>query len=237
MKRSWILLLAVCMLFTGCGRKADKICSLDDLEGKTIGVQMKTTGDIYASDIKNAKTKQFNKGIDAVKALRKGVVDAVMIDDAPAKVFAAQYSDVKILEEPYAKEEYGITVNKEETGLRDKINEALEGEQKTAYQWQKKKHSGGKLVMVTNAEFPPYESKDNKGNVVGIDVDIMKAICDMLDMDLEINDTAFDSILANVERKMADVGVAGMTITEERRKQVDFTDPYTTAKQVVIVRK
>ena len=59
----------------------------------------------------------------------------------------------------------------------------------------------------------------------------------MLDMDLEINDTAFDSILANVERKMADVGVAGMTITEERRKQVDFTDPYTTAKQVVIVRK
>ena len=81
MKRSWILLLAVCMLFTGCGRKADKICSLDDLEGKTIGVQMKTTGDIYASDIKNAKTKQFNKGIDAVKALRKGVVDAVMIDD------------------------------------------------------------------------------------------------------------------------------------------------------------
>ena len=91
--------------------------------------------------------------------------------------------------------------------------------------------------MVTNAEFPPYESKDNKGNVVGIDVDIMKAICDMLDMDLEINDTAFDSILANVERKMADVGVAGMTITEERRKQVDFTNPYTTAKQVVIVRK
>ena len=255
MKRSWILLLAVCMLFTGCGRKEDKIRSLDDLEGKTIGVQMKTTGDIYASDIKNAKTKQFNKGIDAVKALRKGVVDAVMIDDAPAKVFAAQYSDVKILEEPYAKEEYGIAVNKEETGLRDKINEALEkleqngtlasirqawlqeGEQKTAYQWQKKKHSGGKLVMVTNAEFPPYESKDNKGNVVGIDVDIMKAICDMLDMDLEINDTAFDSILANVERKMADVGVAGMTITEERRKQVDFTDPYTTAKQVVLVRK
>ena len=91
--------------------------------------------------------------------------------------------------------------------------------------------------MVTNAEFPPYESKDNKGNVVGIDVDIMKAICDMLDMDLEINDTAFDSILANVERKMADVGVAGMTITEERRNQVDFTDPFTTAKQVVIVRK
>jgi len=112
MKRSWILLLAVCMLFTGCGRKADKIRSLDDLEGKTIGVQMKTTGDIYASDIKNAKTKQFNKGIDAVKALRKGVVDAVMIDDAPAKVFAAQYSDVKILEEPYAKEVASLSIKK-----------------------------------------------------------------------------------------------------------------------------
>ena len=71
----------------------------------------------------------------------------------------------------------------------------------------------------------------------GYDVMVARMLADKLDMDLEINDTAFDSILANVERKMADVGVAGMTITEERRKQVDFTDPYTTAKQVVIVRK
>ena len=93
------------------------------------------------------------------------------------------------------------------------------------------------LVMVTNAEFPPYESKLDSGDIVGIDVDIMKAVCDKLGRRLEITDTAFDSVVANVERKMADVGVAAMTITDERKKSVDFTEPYMKATQVVIVRK
>ena len=91
--------------------------------------------------------------------------------------------------------------------------------------------------MVTNAEFPPYESKLDSGDIVGIDVDIMKAVCDKLGRRLEITDTAFDSVVANVERKMADVGVAAMTITDERKKRVDFTEPYMKATQVVIVRK
>ena len=93
------------------------------------------------------------------------------------------------------------------------------------------------LVMATNAEFPPYESKDSSGEIVGIDVDMMKAVCDKLDRKLKITNTAFDSIVVNVERKMADAGVAAMTITEERKKYVDFSDSYMTATQVVIVRK
>ena len=82
-----IMLLMVCVLILGgCGKKKNTVHSLDDLKNKSIGVQMKTTGDIYVSDIEGAQIKRFNKGLDAVKALRKGVVDAVMIDDAPAKV-------------------------------------------------------------------------------------------------------------------------------------------------------
>ena len=251
-----IMLLMVCVLILGgCGKKKNTVHSLDDLKNKSIGVQMKTTGDIYVSDIEGAQIKRFNKGLDAVKALRKGVVDAVMIDDAPAKVFAERFDDVEILSEPYAEEEYGIAVNKDERELLGQIDQALQelkddgtlgkivkawlqdGETQTAYETGKKKSDRKELVMVTNAEFPPYESKLDSGDIVGIDVDIMKAVCDKLGRRLEITDTAFDSVVANVERKMADVGVAAMTITDERKKSVDFTEPYMKATQVVIVRK
>ncbi len=251
-----IMLLMICVLILGgCGTKKNTIHSLDDLKNKSIGVQMKTTGDIYASDIEGAEIKRFNKGIDAVKALRKGVIDAVMIDDAPAKVFADQFDDVEILSEPYAEEEYGIAVNKDEQELLKQIDQALQelkeegtlndivkawlrdGETHTAYESSQKKTNRKELVMVTNAEFPPYESKLDSGDIVGIDVDIMKAVCDKLDRRLKITDTAFDSVVANVERQMADVGMAAMTITGERKKSVDFTHPYMKATQVVIVRK
>lgn len=255
MKKTIIILIACMLMVSGCGKTKNTVNSLDDLEGKTIGVQMKTTGDIYSSDIKDAQIKRFNKGEDAVKALQKGVVDAVMIDDEPAKVFAEKYEDVKILSEPYAEEEYGIAVNKEEQKLLRQINQALDelkkegtldeikkawlqnGEKKTAYSSKSSKTGQTELIMATNAEFPPYESKDSSGEIVGIDVDMMKAVCDKLDRKLKITDTAFDSIVVNVERKMADAGVAAMTITEERKKYVDFSDSYMTATQVVIVRK
>lgn len=255
MKKTIIILIACMLMVSGCGKTKNTVNSLDDLEGKTIGVQMKTTGDIYSSDIKNAQIKRFNKGEDAVKALRKGVVDAVMIDDEPAKVFVEKYKDVKILSEPYAEEEYGIAVNKGEQKLLRQIDQALDelkkegtldeikkawlqdGEKKTAYSSKSSKTGQTELIMATNAEFPPYESKDSSGEIVGIDVDMMKAVCDKLDRKLKITNTAFDSIVVNVERKMADAGVAAMTITEERKKYVDFSDSYMTATQVVIVRK
>lgn len=90
------------------------------------------------------------------------------------------------------------------------------------------------LTMATNAEFPPYEYMESN-EVVGIDVDIAQAICDKLDMELVIDNIAFDSIIPAVQSGKADVGVAGMTVTEDRLQSIDFTDTYTTATQVIIV--
>ena len=90
--------------------------------------------------------------------------------------------------------------------------------------------------MVTNAEFPPYEDQAEDGTIVGIDVDIMKAICDELDMKLQVDHTSFDSLIASVQRGTADVAVAAMTIREDRLEQVDFSNVYISAKQVIIVR-
>ena len=75
----------------------------------------------------------------------------------------------------------------------------------------------GTLVMATNAEFPPYESKEND-KVVGIDADMMQAVCDKLGYELKIDDMAFDSIISAVQSGKADVGVAGMTVTPDREK-------------------
>lgn len=95
--------------------------------------------------------------------------------------------------------------------------------------------AGGKLVMVTNAEFPPYEFHENN-EIVGIDADIAKAIADKLGMELEIRDMAFDSLIPAVQSGKADFTAAGMTVDEDRKKNVDFTDTYAKAAQVIIVK-
>ena len=96
--------------------------------------------------------------------------------------------------------------------------------------------AGGVLVMATNAEFEPWEYKEGN-DIVGIDADISKAICDKLGYELKIEDMSFETILASVNSGKADFGAAGMTVTPEREESVDFTDTYANATQVVIVRK
>ncbi len=91
-----------------------------------------------------------------------------------------------------------------------------------------------KLVMATNAEFPPYEYYDGD-DIVGIDAEFAAAIADKLGMELSIEDMAFDSIIPAVQSGKADFGAAGMTVTEERESQVDFSDSYYTGRQVIIV--
>jgi len=96
--------------------------------------------------------------------------------------------------------------------------------------------SKGVLVMATNAEFPPYEFHEG-GEIVGIDVEIARAIAAEMGMDFEIEDIAFDSIIPAVQSGKADFGAAGMTVNEDRKMNVDFSDPYASATQVIIVKE
>ena len=95
--------------------------------------------------------------------------------------------------------------------------------------------AGGQLIMATNAEFPPYEYREGD-QIVGIDADIAAAIAEELGMELVIEDMQFDSIIAAVQSGKADIGVAGMTVTEDRLATVNFSSPYTQAVQVIIVK-
>ena len=276
-KKLLLLTMLFVMVFAlaGCGKKsevgASDVHSVDDLEGSTIGVQQGTTGEIYVSDYEGddagTVVERYKACQDAITSLKNGNIDCVVIDEQPAKAFVARNSDLSILEEEFAVEEYAIAIAKENTELEGQINAALkelkeEGtldkiikayisdDEDDAYTYVSPEgidYSNGTLVMATNATFPPYEYYDatisakysdahSTNEVVGIDAEMMMAICDKLGMKLEISNMDFDSIIIAVQTGQADVGVAGMTVTEERLENVNFSDPYTTATQVIVVR-
>lgn len=254
-----VMLVGACVFsMAACGSKkeeAKKIESADDLKDAKIGVQTGTTGDIYCSDdFGDDHVERFNKGADAVQALVKGKIDAVVIDNEPAKAFVDANDGLKILETPYVEEDYAMCFKKGNTELEDKFNAAIkelkedgtfdkiigyyiDGTEDKGYESPADAdRSNGKLVMATNATFEPYEYyEDNK--IVGVDVDFAQAIADKLGMELTVNDMEFDSIIAAVDSGKADFGAAGMTVTKEREKQVDFSDSYYTGKQMIIVKK
>ncbi|MGN0801686.1 MAG: transporter substrate-binding domain-containing protein, partial [Candidatus Faecivicinus sp.] len=94
------------------------------------------------------------------------------------------------------------------------------------------------LKMGTNAAFPPYEYYDDETNdIVGIDAEVAAAICEKLGYDLEIVDMDFDSLIPAVANGKIDMVLAGLTVTEERKQNVDFTTSYATGVQVVIVKE
>ena len=238
-----------------CGKKESKVITgKDDLVGAKIGVQTGTTGDFYASDeYGDENVEKYNKGFEAVQALTQNKIDAVIIDDQPASVFVEQNDKIKILEEEFIQEDYAICIAKENTELKEQINAALAqikedgtfqaivdyyigGVEGSAPYIVKDVERNGTLVMATNAEFPPYEYREGDA-IVGLDVDMAKAIADILGKELVIEDMNFDSIIAAVQTGKADIGCAGLTVTEDRLKSIDFTDSYYTGRQVIIVNK
>ena len=260
-----VILLTGLMLLTltACGQKnadqaPDKVISgVDDLEGAKIGVQIGTVGDTYASDYEGddagTEVARYNKGADAVQALKQNKIDCVIIDEQPALAFVDKNPELKILDEEFTNEDYAICVAKGNDELLDKINGALDELKqdgtlesiinnyigvdagKTPYVSSDDViRDNGTLTMATNAAFPPYEYYEN-GTIVGIDADMAQAIADKLGMNLVISDMEFDSIIAAVQSGKADFGAAGLTVTEDRLKNINFSESYTTAKQVIIV--
>jgi polar amino acid transport system substrate-binding protein len=95
--------------------------------------------------------------------------------------------------------------------------------------------TSGKLTMSTNAAFPPYEMTTDNGSFEGIDVEIAGAIAEKLGLELQIDDMDFDSALLAVQQGKSDIVMAGVSVTEDRKLVMDFSDTYATGTQVIIV--
>ncbi len=157
---------------------------------------------------------------------------------------------LKILDTEYTVEDYAICVAKENTELLEKINTALaeleaDGTKQAivdkyiqgkehSLEFQKDAEGKKELHMATNAQFPPYEYYDGD-KIVGIDAEMAAAIADKLGMKLVIDDMEFDSIIVSVQQGKSDMGMAGMTVTEERLQNINFSDSYATGIQSIIV--
>ncbi len=93
----------------------------------------------------------------------------------------------------------------------------------------------GEIVMYTNAEFPPYEYLGDDNNVAGVDVEIGQAIADSLGVKLKVQNTNFEGIVAGIASGKGDLGLSGITITAERKKEVDFSVPYVESVQYLVI--
>ena len=171
-------------------------------------------------------------------------------DDKKADEPATSAAKVKVVDIELSSEEYAFGVDKKQPELKEKCNELLKemkssGEleeisnhffgdgEPVAVTSAKQDNSKDQLVVATNVEFAPFEYKEGD-KFYGIDMEIAKLLADKLGKELVIVDMAFDAVLLSVQQQKADIGMAGLTVTEERAKQVDFSDPYYNAAQKII---
>ncbi len=95
----------------------------------------------------------------------------------------------------------------------------------------------GTITIGTSPDYPPFESIDDKGNIVGFDVDIAKAVAEELGVEAKFVNMGFDTIITAVKNGQVDLGVSSFSVSEERKMSIDFSKPYITSSQVILVKK
>ncbi|MBR6061710.1 MAG: transporter substrate-binding domain-containing protein [Spirochaetales bacterium] len=255
----YLLRLTVCvlMLVSICGCiKSDRISSIRDLSGKRIGVQSGTTSEELLMNhdaIHDTHITSYQSSYAAVADLMTGTIDAVVVDYLPATKLVSKYRDLTIVADTFPVEEYAIAVKKGNKELLDMINDGIEsirnsGEYAELIEAfmpidgevvvpERMRISGtNKLLIGTNAAFPPFEYLDG-GDVIGFDMCIIQMIALRHDMQPIVKDMEFVNLLKALQDGVVDCVIAGMSVTKERAALVDFSKPYFSSHQVIIVKK
>lgn len=243
--------LTVC----GCTKKNSVTYTPDsDLTGLTIGVKEGTTGHNIASSIKDSRIRTFANGSEAVLALKNFAVDAVIFDEIPSKELARYNNDIEIIYmNSFPVEEYGIGVSKENKELLSSVNKILSKmkqngqfdrlekiyftEEETPSPYVPQIIPDAPSIRVgTDRSFAPFEYIQNN-ELYGFDIELVKQIALELNRNLEIINMNFDGLIPSLYSERIDLIAAGMTITEKRKEMINFSDPYFTSRQVLVVRK
>ena len=254
----FISLLLVIAAFVSCTKKdlpENRVFSIEDLANKKVGVIKGTTAEAYAADFggdtAKMKLEQFTTLAEMVDALLQGSVDAVLSDDVPAKVVVNKDASLRILDEPFKEESYAGVIAKGRLGLLDSVNLALiQMRAMGVYDSIFESYVGGGnhyhvkpgpvhgevLRVATCAKFPPFVFYNDQNKISGIDVEIAHYIADHLERPVEFINMAFGEIIESVRLGKADLGFSAFSVSEERKKIIDFTDNYATSRIIVIVR-
>ena len=237
-----------------------KLRYVAQLKNERLAAQRGTVGQFIAEDmLGDNKAKlliTFEKYVDAIAALRQGKVRAVVMDELPAKRFLNEIEGLTVMDKALSEENYAIGFKKGNSELIGQVNKIL-AEMKTDgtldgifakylagdYSAVKpedidlnKGAKGGKLYVGTEAGFAPYELRVGNG-FIGIDVEMCAHIAKKLGKELVILNMNFDALPTAVSTGKVDMICAGITVTDERKENMDFSDNYVVgAKQVAVVR-
>lgn len=256
-----LLLLTTAWTLTGCGQPAEtfQMKQLADLDGKRLSVQAGTIGEDLALEKSADGVKRFSKYTEAILAVKQGKVEACILDEQPAQQMLKAHSDLEIFETPLQEESYAVAIAPENAELLVAANTVIQkwNDAGTMKEWvqsfqeaeaqaaekQKKEWTAleaefpdSVLIMGTEAGFAPYETKMGDA-VVGADIALALQIARERHAHLKVVDLDFDALIPALLSGKVDLVAAGMTMTEERAKQVAFTLPYMQARQVAVVRK
>ena len=258
MKKNLVLVVLVIAIvvtavfgFTACGNKK-----------YVIGVQSGTTGEYYVKGdedwgfegFANVDASPYSNGALAVQAMKGGSVNAVIIDEAPAKALASKIEGIKVIDIALTEEEYAYGVDKAQSDLLSSINTILASAEFAAKKTEimnayfgdgtptpvtaktsaDSTKAAQQLVVATNAEFAPFEYKDGD-KFAGVDMEIAAYIANELGLELVILDMEFDAVVTSVGNNNVDIAMAGLTVNETRKESVNFTSSYYNASQMLVV--
>ncbi|MBR1672518.1 MAG: transporter substrate-binding domain-containing protein [Fretibacterium sp.] len=261
-KNARVLCLAFAAVLTVAlyGGAEEKLRGVEQLKTERLAAQRGTVGQFIAEDLlgdaKGSLLITYEKYVDAIAALRQGKVRAVVMDELPAKRFLSEVEGLTLMDESLSEENYAIGFKKGNSELVSQVDKALaeiKADGTLAAIFDKylvgdpsavkpedidtnKGAKGGRLVVGTEAGFAPYELRSGSG-YIGIDIEMCAAIAKKLDRELVIENMNFDALPMAVSTGKVDMICAGITVTEERRENMDFSGNYVEgARQVAVVR-
>ncbi|MBQ6419041.1 MAG: transporter substrate-binding domain-containing protein [Synergistaceae bacterium] len=259
MKKIFALMMVVALCSCAFA-DGGKLKSLSDLKGERLAAQRGTTGQYIAEDLLGDKKGEllttYEKYVDAVAALRQEKIRAIVMDEMPAKRFLNEVEGLAIMDEALSEESYAIGFKKGNTELVSAVNKALsemkadgtmaaifakyiDGDYSAVKPGDidfNKGAEGGKLYVGTEAGFAPYELKVGNG-FIGIDIEMCANIAKKLNKELVIINMNFDALPTAVSTGKVDMICAGITVNEERKENMDFSDNYVDGvRQVALVR-
>jgi len=251
-----LMLLAAIVFLLGCQRSETVITSLDDAKHARIGVMTGSTGEaLTVARYPEAQVKSFDDIMDAVAAMKSGQLDAIVTGFPAALQVTKKNQELGLLSEPLDYEDTAIAVKKGNDALLAELNRIIaelkrDGTLESMKQrWFKTDLTpyeemnitlpteGKPLKVGVSATREPFSFVDKNGRVIGHDGELARLIGAKLQRPVEFLNMKFLALIPALQSGKVDLIVTGMTATDERRKFVDFTEPYYANAQVMLVRK
>lgn len=257
MKKMIIPAILMMFILTSCGETSKApITSFADITNQRIGVQTGAIADIYISEnYKNATISRYNNIMDEAVALKNNKIDAFLAPTPTLVSLIAKNPKLKMLDERVCEVDSAAAVRKTDPVLKQQLNDAIavlqtDGTIAEIFErWTKdplslppmpeikSDESLPTITIATSSVFEPYSFVDGNGNLAGTEIELAKRVCQLIGRNPKFIDVNFDGVVPALVSGKADVIFCILGTTEERKEQVDFTTPYFSITQSLVVKK